>query len=125
VTVPTDARDERLWNEDRPLRFNANIAEPSLSIQSRTRDRWILEIVWENSGRPPTVDERAVREAAIRCDRRKASTTGSKLKIGYGLIADIKKRMIADETADVVPLSRPPMDHLQNQNKFATGISGL
>ncbi|MGH6766265.1 MAG: substrate-binding domain-containing protein, partial [Bradyrhizobium sp.] len=39
--------------------------------------------------------------------------TGSKLKIGFSLIADIKKRMIAGETADVIILSRPAMDDLQ------------
>lgn len=47
--------------------------------------------------------------------------TGNKLKIGYSLIADIKKRMIAGETADVVILSRPAMDDLQKQDKFAPG----
>src|SRR5471030_861334 len=45
--------------------------------------------------------------------------TGNKLKIGYSLIADIKKRMIAGETADVVILSRPAMDDLGKQDKFA------
>ena len=47
--------------------------------------------------------------------------TGNKLKIGYSLIADIKKRIIAGETADVVILSRPAMDDLQKQDKFAPG----
>jgi molybdate transport system substrate-binding protein len=47
--------------------------------------------------------------------------TGNKLKIGYGLIADIKKRMIAGETADVVILSRPAIDELQKLDKFAPG----
>jgi molybdate transport system substrate-binding protein len=47
--------------------------------------------------------------------------TGNKLKIGYSLIADIKKRMIAGETADVVILSRPAMDDLGKQDKFAPG----
>jgi molybdate transport system substrate-binding protein len=47
--------------------------------------------------------------------------TGNKLKIGYSLIADIKKRMIAGETADVIILSRPAMDDLQKQDKFAPG----
>jgi molybdate transport system substrate-binding protein len=47
--------------------------------------------------------------------------TGNKLKIGYSLIADIKKRMIAGETADVVILSRPAMDELQKLDKFAPG----
>jgi molybdate transport system substrate-binding protein len=47
--------------------------------------------------------------------------TGNKLKIGYSLIADIKKRMIAGETADVVILSRPAMDDLGKQDKFTPG----
>lgn len=47
--------------------------------------------------------------------------TGNKLKIGYSLIADIKKRIIAGETADVVILSRPAMDDLAKQDKFAPG----
>src|SRR6202035_4712707 len=46
-------------------------------------------------------------------------TTGNKLKIGYSLIADIRKRIIAGETADVIILSRPAMDELQKQDKFA------
>src|SRR5580692_156159 len=45
--------------------------------------------------------------------------TGNKLVIGYSLIADIRKRIIAGETADVVILSRPVMDELQKQDKFA------
>jgi molybdate transport system substrate-binding protein len=47
--------------------------------------------------------------------------TGNKLKIGYSLIADIKKRVIAGETADVIMLSRPAMDDLAKQDKFAPG----
>jgi len=47
--------------------------------------------------------------------------TGNKLKIGYSLIADIRKRIIAGETADVIILSRPVMDELQKQDKFAPG----
>src|ERR1700719_4990876 len=47
--------------------------------------------------------------------------TGNKLKIGYSLIADIKKRVIAGETADVIMLSRPAMEDLQKQDKFAPG----
>lgn len=47
--------------------------------------------------------------------------TGNKLKIGYSLIADIKKRVLAGETADVIMLSRPAMDDLQKQDKFAPG----
>jgi molybdate transport system substrate-binding protein len=48
-------------------------------------------------------------------------TTGNKVKIGYGLIADIKKRIIAGETADVIILSRPAIDELQKLDKFAPG----
>jgi molybdate transport system substrate-binding protein len=47
--------------------------------------------------------------------------TGNKLKIGYSLIADIKKRVLAGETADVIMLSRPAMEDLQKQDKFAPG----
>jgi molybdate transport system substrate-binding protein len=49
------------------------------------------------------------------------SATGNKLKIGYSLIADIRKRIIAGEIADVIILSRPVMDDLQKQDKFAPG----
>ncbi len=48
-------------------------------------------------------------------------TTGNKLKIGYSLIADIKKRVIAGETADVIMLSRPAMEDLSKQDKFMPG----
>jgi molybdate transport system substrate-binding protein len=47
--------------------------------------------------------------------------SGNKLKISYSPIADIKKRMIAGETADVIMLSRPAMDDLQKMDKFAAG----
>jgi molybdate transport system substrate-binding protein len=47
--------------------------------------------------------------------------TGNKLRIGYSLIADIKKRVLAGETADVIMLSRPAMDDLQKQDKLAPG----
>jgi molybdate transport system substrate-binding protein len=47
--------------------------------------------------------------------------TGNKLKIGYSLIADIKKRVLAGETADVIMLSRPAMDELSKLDKFAPG----
>jgi molybdate transport system substrate-binding protein len=56
------------------------------------------------------------------------AATGNKLDIGYSLIADIRKRMLAGETADVIILSRPVMDELQKQDKFApnsiTDIAG-
>src|SRR6202162_2767640 len=47
--------------------------------------------------------------------------TGNKLNIGYGLIADIKKGIVAGETGNVVILSRPAMDDLQKQDKVAPG----
>ncbi len=47
--------------------------------------------------------------------------TGNKLTLGYSLIADIKKRILAGETADLIILSRPAMDDLQKENKIASG----
>jgi molybdate transport system substrate-binding protein len=47
--------------------------------------------------------------------------TGNKLNIGYSLIADVRKRMLDGETADVIILSRPVMDELDKQQKFASG----
>jgi molybdate transport system substrate-binding protein len=47
--------------------------------------------------------------------------TGNKLTLGYSLIADIKKRILAGETADLIILSRPVMDDLTKENKFASG----
>jgi len=47
--------------------------------------------------------------------------TGNKLNIGYSLIADIRKRVLDGETADVIILSRPVMDELDKQQKFASG----
>ncbi len=49
------------------------------------------------------------------------ATSGNKLDIGYSLIADIRKRMLEGETADVIILSRPVMDELGKQDKFAPG----
>jgi molybdate transport system substrate-binding protein len=46
--------------------------------------------------------------------------TGNKLNIGYSLIADIRKRMLDGETADVIILSRPVVDELDKQQKFAS-----
>jgi molybdate transport system substrate-binding protein len=55
-------------------------------------------------------------------------TTGNKLNIGYSLIADIRKRILDGETADVIILSRPVMDELDKQVKFTsssiTNIAG-
>ena len=54
--------------------------------------------------------------------------TGNRLKIDYSLIADIKKRILAGETADVIILSRPAMDELAKQDKFVpnstAGVAG-
>jgi molybdate transport system substrate-binding protein len=47
--------------------------------------------------------------------------TGDKLDIGYGLIADWKMRVLAGESGDVIILSRPAMEDLQKQDKFAAG----
>jgi molybdate transport system substrate-binding protein len=47
--------------------------------------------------------------------------SGNKLTIGYGLIADIRKRILDGETADVIILSRPAMVDLQKQDKLAAG----
>jgi molybdate transport system substrate-binding protein len=45
--------------------------------------------------------------------------TGDKLNVGYSLIADVRKRILDGEAADVIILSRPVMDELQRQDKFA------
>jgi len=49
--------------------------------------------------------------------------TVHKLTIGYDLIANLRKRILEGETADVIILSRPVMEELQKQDKFAA--SGL
>jgi molybdate transport system substrate-binding protein len=46
--------------------------------------------------------------------------TGNKLNIGYSLIADIRKRILDGETADVIILPRPVMEELDKQQKFAS-----
>jgi hypothetical protein len=43
--------------------------------------------------------------------------TGHRLNIGYGLAAELKKRALEGETADVIILTRAMMDKLQKQNK--------
>jgi molybdate transport system substrate-binding protein len=48
-------------------------------------------------------------------------TTGNKLSLGYSLVADIRKRVLEGETADVIILSRPVMDELLKQDKIAPG----
>jgi len=47
--------------------------------------------------------------------------TGNQLSIGYGLSADLKKRISSGEAADLIVLTRPMMEDLQSQNKVAAG----
>ena len=49
------------------------------------------------------------------------SSSGNKLVIVYSTIADLKKRIDAGETADVMILSRPALDDLQTKGKVAQG----
>src|SRR5262245_9531909 len=49
------------------------------------------------------------------------STSGNTLTIVYSVIADLKKRIEAGETADVMILSRAALDDLQSQSKVAEG----
>jgi molybdate transport system substrate-binding protein len=46
------------------------------------------------------------------------NATGNKLKIGYSLAADLRKRILDGETADVIILTRPMMNELEKQNKI-------
>jgi molybdate transport system substrate-binding protein len=45
--------------------------------------------------------------------------SGNKLMIEYSLIATLRKRILDGETGDVIMLSRPVMEELQKQGKFA------
>jgi molybdate transport system substrate-binding protein len=45
--------------------------------------------------------------------------SGDKLIIVYGLAAEMKKRVLEGENADVIMITRPMMDDLQKQNKLA------
>jgi len=45
--------------------------------------------------------------------------TGDKLSIGYSLAADLKKRILDGETADVIILTHPMMEELQTQHKLS------
>ncbi len=47
--------------------------------------------------------------------------TGDKLVIGFGLIADVRQRVLAGETADVIILSRPVMDDLERKKRIVPG----
>jgi molybdate transport system substrate-binding protein len=49
------------------------------------------------------------------------SSSGNKLTVVYSTIADLKKRIDAGETADLMILSRPVLDDLQTQGKVAQG----
>lgn len=49
------------------------------------------------------------------------SATGNKVTIVYSVIADLKKRIEAGETADVMILSRAALDDLRTQGKAAQG----
>ena len=47
--------------------------------------------------------------------------TGDKLNIVYGLAAEMRKRVLDGESADVIMVTRPMMEELQKQNKLAAG----
>ena len=49
------------------------------------------------------------------------SATGNKVTLVYSVIADLKKRVEAGETADVMILSRGALDDLETQGKVAPG----
>jgi molybdate transport system substrate-binding protein len=59
----------------------------------------------------------ALNELALQFER----ATGNKLTIDYSLVADIRRRILEGETADVIILSRSVMDELQNRGKLAPG----
>jgi len=48
-------------------------------------------------------------------------TSGNKVTIVYGLAADLRKRVLDGEAADVVFLTRQAMDDLQKQGKLVAG----
>ena len=60
----------------------------------------------------PTLDELVPKYQAA---------SGNKVTIVYNVIADLRKRIEAGETADVMILSRAALDDLQTQNKVASG----
>lgn len=63
----------------------------------------------------------ALRSALTDLAARFEHATGDKLVIGYGLIADMRKRVLAGETADVIILSRPVMDELEKDKRIVPG----
>ena len=48
--------------------------------------------------------------------------TGNKVTIVYSVIADLRKRILEGETADVIILSRAALDELHGQGKVASGV---
>jgi len=63
----------------------------------------------------------ALRSAFTNLAPRFEHATGDKLVTGYGLIADVRKRVLAGETADVIILSRPVMDELEKKKRIVPG----
>jgi molybdate transport system substrate-binding protein len=59
----------------------------------------------------------ALGELALQFER----ATGDKLTIDYSLVADIRKRILEGEAADVIIVSRPVMDELQTRDKLVPG----
>lgn len=57
----------------------------------------------------------ALNELAPRFEK----ATGDKLTIVYGLGAEMKKRVLDGENADLILITRPMMEELQKQNKLA------
>ena len=48
-------------------------------------------------------------------------TTGNTVSVSYSIVAEIRKRVLEGETADVIVVSRPVMDELQTHAKVARG----
>jgi molybdate transport system substrate-binding protein len=63
----------------------------------------------------------ALRSAFTDLAPRFEHANGYKLVIGYGLIADVGKRVLAGESADVIILSRPVMDELERKKRIVPG----
>src|ERR1700736_4195224 len=47
--------------------------------------------------------------------------TGDKVTVAYGLAAEMRKRVLDGESADVIMITRPMMEELQKQNKLVAG----
>jgi molybdate transport system substrate-binding protein len=56
------------------------------------------------------------------------NSTGNKINIGFALVAEIRKRILEGETADVIIVSRPVIEELGKQEKIAgdsvTNVAG-